>query len=56
MVGARFNNTEIETNIGIIWEKGHKKPWLIAMDCVPSKYKTLDYGMRWGYGTYVLRF
>ena len=24
MTGAKFNNTEIITNIGIIWEKGHK--------------------------------
>ncbi len=47
---ARFNNTDITTNIGIIWEKenGHKEPWFIAMECNPSKYRTLDYGMRWG--------
>lgn len=48
IVGAKFNNTKVETNIGIIWEQGHKEPWFIAMDCLPSKYKTLDYGMRWG--------
>jgi len=48
MTDAKFNNTEIMTNIGIIWEKGHKEPWFIAMDCIPSKYKILDYGMRWG--------
>ena len=45
---AIFNNTNIPTNIGIINEKGHQEPWMIAMDCQPSKYKTLDYGMRWG--------
>lgn len=47
---ARFNNTDITTNVGIIWEKenGHKEPWFIAMECSPSKYRTLDYGMRWG--------
>ena len=47
---ACFNNTDITTNIGIIWEKenGHKEPWFIAMECNPSKYRTLDYGMRWG--------
>lgn len=47
---ARFNNTDITTNVGIIWEKenGHKEPWFIAMECNLSKYRTLDYGMRWG--------
>ena len=50
LIAARFNNTDIATNIGIIWEKenGHKEPWFIAMECNPSKYRTLDYGMRWG--------
>lgn len=45
---AAFNNTDIVTNIGILFEKGHKEPWFIAMDTKPSKYKTLDYSMRWG--------
>lgn len=48
MIEARFNKTDVITNIGIICEQGHKEPWFIAMDCVPTKYKTLDYGMRWG--------
>jgi hypothetical protein len=48
LTDARFNNSDCITNIGIIWEHSHKEPWLIAMDCRPSKYKTLDYGMRWG--------
>lgn len=39
---------QVRTNIGIIHEKGHEEPWIIAMDCRPGKYKTLDYGMRWG--------
>jgi len=38
----------VRTHIGILHEKGHKEPWIIAMDCTPSRYKTLDYGMRWG--------
>ena len=38
----------VQTNIGILHEKGHKEPWIIAMDCKPTKYRTLDYGMRWG--------
>lgn len=45
---AALNETGISTNIGILHEPGHKEPWIIAMDCKPSKYKTLDYGMRWG--------
>lgn len=50
LTGACFNYTDISTNIGILWERenGHKEPWFIAMDCNPSKYKILDYGMRWG--------
>jgi len=47
---ARFNKTDISTNIGSLWKKenGHKEPWFIAMDSHPSKYKMLDYSMRWG--------
>ena len=36
------------TNIGIVREKGHKEPWIIAMSATPDYYKTMDYGMRWG--------
>jgi hypothetical protein len=36
------------TNIGIVHEKGHKEPWIIAMSATPDYYKTMDYGMRWG--------
>lgn len=45
---AYFNDSDIKTNIGILHEDGHKEAWIIAMDCTPSKYKILDYGMRWG--------
>lgn len=38
----------IKTNIGVLHEKGHKEPWIIAMEAHPSTYTTLDYGMRWG--------
>ena len=50
LTNVRFNKTNVSTNIGILWEKenGHKEPWFIAMDSRPSKYKTLDYSMRWG--------
>ena len=46
--GACFNDTSIKTNIGILHEEKHKEPWIIAMDCKPSQYRVLDYGMRWG--------
>lgn len=45
---ARLNETNVKTNIGILHEKGHKEPWVIAMNDVPSKGKVLDYGMRRG--------
>ncbi len=44
---ATFNNTNVKTHIGILHEAGHPEPWIIAMDCLASKYKVLDYGMRW---------
>ncbi len=39
---------ETVTHIGILNEAGHPEPWIIAMDCKPSKWRTMDYGMRWG--------
>jgi hypothetical protein len=38
----------ITTHIGILHEKGHKEPWIIAMSDIPSKGRVLDYGLRWG--------
>jgi len=38
----------VTTSVGLLHEKSHKEPWFIAMDCKPTKYRTLDYGMRWG--------
>ena len=43
-----FNNTAVKTHIGILHEAGHTEPWIITMDCLPEKYKILDYGMQWG--------
>ena len=45
---AELYGSGVRTNIGILHEKGHPEPWIIAMDARPGKYKTLDYGMRWG--------
>ena len=40
--GAGFNATEVKTNIGILQDPGYDEPWIIAMDCPASEYKTLD--------------
>jgi len=48
VIGAELYGSGVTTNIGILHEQGHKEPWIIAMDAVPSAYTTLDYGMRWG--------
>ncbi|MBO1348834.1 MAG: hypothetical protein EBE86_016265 [Hormoscilla sp. GUM202] len=46
--GACFNATEVKTNIGILQAPGYDEPWIVAMDCPASSYKTRDYGIRWG--------
>ncbi len=35
------------THIGIIHEATHPEPWIIAMNCPPSRGKVLDYSERW---------
>ena len=37
----------VETNLGILHETGHEEPWIIAMDCPPTRARVLDYGARW---------
>ncbi len=46
--GAELSGSGVVTNIGLLHEKGHPEPWIIAMDARPGKYTTLDYGLRWG--------
>ncbi len=48
VIGAELYGSGVTTNIGVLHEKGHKEPWIIAMDASPSRYTVLDYGMRWG--------
>jgi Transposase DDE domain len=48
LTGAELYGSGVITNIGIVHDKGHKEPWIIAMNEAPSRYKTLDYGLRWG--------
>jgi hypothetical protein len=47
LLNAALNESGVKTHIGILHEKGHKEPWIIAMSDTPSKGKVLDYGMRW---------
>ncbi len=46
--GACFNEKEVKTNIGILQDPGYDEPWIVALDCPASEYKTRDYGIRWG--------
>jgi hypothetical protein len=45
---VELSSTGVITNIGTLHEKGHKEPWIIAMDARLGKHKVLDYGLRWG--------
>jgi hypothetical protein len=47
-LGATFVKSKITTNIGFLHEDGHKEPWIIVMDDIPTKAKILDYSIRWG--------
>lgn len=48
VTGAELYGSGVVTNIGVLHEKGHKEPWIVAMDANPGRYTVLDYGMRWG--------
>jgi len=43
-----LGNSNVMTSVGVIQDKGHDEPWVIAMSGKPSRAKTLDYGLRWG--------
>jgi hypothetical protein len=42
-----FGQGAVMTNIGILHEAGHPEPWIIAMDCPPTRAAVLDYSSRW---------
>lgn len=44
---ARLFGSAVETNIGVLHEPGHKEPWIIAMECLPTETTVRDYGSRW---------
>ena len=40
--------SEVPTHLGILHEAGHDVPWILAMDCSPTRAAVRDYGSRWG--------
>lgn len=46
--GVRLFADGISTHLGILHEAGHPEPWIIAMNCPPTRAAVLDYGARWG--------
>lgn len=44
---ARLFAQGVPTAIGVLHEEGHPEPWIIAMDCHPTRAAVLDYGARW---------
>jgi hypothetical protein len=45
--GVRLFAPGVMTNLGILHEAGHPEPWIIAMDCPPTRAAVLDYAGRW---------
>lgn len=44
---VRLFTRGVPTHLGILHEAGHEAPWMIAMDCLPTRAAVLDYGARW---------
>jgi hypothetical protein len=44
---ARLFEAGVPTAIGVLHERGHPEPWIIAMNCPPNRAAVLDYGARW---------
>lgn len=45
---VRLFERGVMTNVGILHESGHPEPWIIAMNCLPTRATVLDYAVRWG--------
>lgn len=45
---ARLFESGVPTPIGVLHDPGHAEPWIIAMDCLPTRARVLDYALRWG--------
>lgn len=44
---VRLFTQGVMTSVGILHEPGHAEPWIIAMDCPPTRAAVLDYAARW---------
>ncbi|HEX3000640.1 MAG TPA: IS4 family transposase [Armatimonadota bacterium] len=44
---VRLFTCGVPTHLGILHEAGHEAPWIIAMECQPTKAAVQDYGARW---------
>lgn len=44
---VRLFHSRVPTNLGIMHEAGQEEPWIIAMECLPTKAAVRDYGARW---------
>lgn len=51
LVDAELASSGISTNIGFVHDKGHREPWFIAMNTLPSRTSVLDYSLRWSIET-----
>ncbi len=47
LAGVRLFARGAMANLGILHEAGHPEPWIIAMDCAPTRAAVLDYAARW---------
>jgi hypothetical protein len=46
--GVRLFAAGVPTNLGIVHQAGHEEPWILAMECYPTRAAVLEYGARWG--------
>jgi hypothetical protein len=44
---VRLFASGVMTHLGILHEAGHPEPWIIAMDCAPTRASVLGYASRW---------
>ena len=44
---VRLFEAGVPIAIGVLQERGHPEPWIIAMDCPPNPAAVRDYGARW---------
>lgn len=45
---VRLFASAVPTHWGILHEAGHDEPWIMAMDCPPTRAAVRDYASRWG--------